>query len=210
MMIPKTNRHPNNTKTDQLPISEVITGLPRPYHIKRVTDSFFVEDLGLALTLKMCPDQSQAFKEAIKHSQAFTMGRKKHDPFFLDDPLPGAPRHVCTKFRANIGISDLCIVVPNLETNLTRRIEYILKPSNYDAKPWFLHFTTQRSKFPRRFREIWPHATVEVHHVFQRHIPHLRSFILHQKLTLEDNESASYPMNDLMAQLYNEKNIATG
>ena len=25
-------RHPNNTKTDQLPISGVITGLPRPYH----------------------------------------------------------------------------------------------------------------------------------------------------------------------------------
>ena len=32
MIIPNTKRHPNNTKTDQLPISEVITGLPRPYH----------------------------------------------------------------------------------------------------------------------------------------------------------------------------------
>ena len=31
-MIPNTKRHPNNTKTDQLPISEGITGLPRPYH----------------------------------------------------------------------------------------------------------------------------------------------------------------------------------
>ena len=29
---PEYKRHPNNTKTDQLPISEVITGLPRPYH----------------------------------------------------------------------------------------------------------------------------------------------------------------------------------
>ena len=32
MIIPNTKHHPNNTKTDQLPISEIITGLPRPYH----------------------------------------------------------------------------------------------------------------------------------------------------------------------------------
>ena len=32
MIIPNTERHPDNTKTDQLPISELITGLPRPYH----------------------------------------------------------------------------------------------------------------------------------------------------------------------------------
>ena len=32
MIIPNTKRHPINTKTDQLPISEVTTGLPRPYH----------------------------------------------------------------------------------------------------------------------------------------------------------------------------------
>ena len=32
MIIPNTKRHPKNTKTDQLPTSEVITGLPRPYH----------------------------------------------------------------------------------------------------------------------------------------------------------------------------------
>ena len=31
---PEYKRHPNYTKTDQLPISEVITGLPRPYHHK--------------------------------------------------------------------------------------------------------------------------------------------------------------------------------
>ena len=29
---PEYKRHPNYTKTDQLPISEVITGLPRPYY----------------------------------------------------------------------------------------------------------------------------------------------------------------------------------
>ena len=32
MIIPNTKRHLNNMKTDLLPISEVITGLPRPYH----------------------------------------------------------------------------------------------------------------------------------------------------------------------------------
>ena len=32
MNIPKTKRCPNNLETDQLPIFEVMTGLPRPYH----------------------------------------------------------------------------------------------------------------------------------------------------------------------------------
>ena len=32
MIIPNTKRHPNNTKTVQLPIFKVTTGLPRPYH----------------------------------------------------------------------------------------------------------------------------------------------------------------------------------
>ena len=61
---------------------------------KSVTKSvFFAKDLG---PVKMCPDQSQAFNE-VNNSQAFTVGRKNNDP----EPLPGAPRHVCTKFRAN-------------------------------------------------------------------------------------------------------------
>ena len=33
-------------------------------------------NLGLALAPKMCPDQSQAFKE-VNNSQAFTVGRRK-------------------------------------------------------------------------------------------------------------------------------------
>ena len=51
----------------------------------------------------MCPDQSQAFKE-VNNSQAFTVGRKKipGTVFFLNEPLPGAPSHVCTKFSVNI------------------------------------------------------------------------------------------------------------
>ena len=43
--------------------------------------SFFVKGLGLALATKMCPDQSQAFKE-VNNGQAFTVGRKENDPFF--------------------------------------------------------------------------------------------------------------------------------
>ena len=39
---------------------------------------------------------------------------------------------------------------------LTPKIEYTLKPSNYDAKPWLLPFTAQKSKFPRRFWEKDP------------------------------------------------------
>ena len=51
--------------------------------------SFFVEDLGLALAPKMCPDQPQAFKE-VNSSKAFSVGSKKClflPFFFLDEPL---------------------------------------------------------------------------------------------------------------------------
>ena len=42
MIVPNTKRRPNNTKTDQLPIFEVITGLPRPYHNTLWSLTFFV------------------------------------------------------------------------------------------------------------------------------------------------------------------------
>ena len=67
---------------------------------KRVTATFFVEDLGLALAPKMCPDQSQAFKE-VNNSQAFAIGRKKKK-CFLNEPLPGAPKHVLHKILKNV------------------------------------------------------------------------------------------------------------
>ena len=35
-------------------------------------------------------------------------------------------------------------------------MEYTLKPSNYHVKPWFLHVTAQKSKYPRRFWELDP------------------------------------------------------
>ena len=65
-----------------------------------IARSFF-KSLGLVLAPKVYLDQSQAFKEV--NSQA---GRKKRPIFFPDDPLPGAPRHVCTQFRVNIRRSD--------------------------------------------------------------------------------------------------------
>ena len=44
----------------------------------------------------------------------------------------------------------------NIKSTLTPKIEYTLKPSNYDAKPWFLHLIAQKSKCPRRFWELDP------------------------------------------------------
>ena len=56
---------------------------------------FFVEDLGLALAPKMRPEQSQAFKE-VNNRKAFDAARGKKK--YLNELLPGAPRHACTKF----------------------------------------------------------------------------------------------------------------
>ena len=44
--------------------------------------SFFVDDLGLALAPKMCPDQSQAFK-LVNNSKASAVGRKTMTHFFF-------------------------------------------------------------------------------------------------------------------------------
>ena len=46
----------------------------------------------------------------------------------------------------------------NIKSNLTTKIEYTLKSSNYDAKPWFFHFTAQNSN---------------VHAVFERQEPEI-------------------------------------
>ena len=72
--------------------------------------------------------------------------------FFLDQPLPGARRHVLYKVsRKN---SKNWQRRTNIKPNLTPKIEYILQPSNYNAKPWFLYLTAQKSKCPRRFWEL--------------------------------------------------------
>ena len=103
----------------------------------------------------MCPDQSQAFKE-VNDSLAFTVGRKIISLFFLDvplpgarrcfslfildEPLPGASRCLCKVSRK---FSKNWLRRTNIKSNLTPKIEYTLKPSNYDNNPCFLHFTAQ-------------------------------------------------------------------
>ena len=57
----------------------------------------------------------------------------------------------------------------NIKSTLTPNIEYILKPSNYNAKTWFLHLTAQKSKCPRRFWELDP----GILHVFNVPLPSL-------------------------------------
>ena len=59
-------------------------------------------------------------------------GKKKSNPFvFLDQPLPGAPRHVVQSF---VQISKNRLRRTNIKSNLTPKIEYTLKPSTYNAK----------------------------------------------------------------------------
>ena len=50
----------------------------------------------------------------------------------------------------------------NIQSNLTPEIEHTLKPSNYDAKPWCLRLTAQKSKYLHRFWELDP----EILHTF--------------------------------------------
>ena len=112
---------------------------------------FFVKDPGLALAPKMCPDQSQTFKE-VNNSQAFTVGRKKNVPLFSER---AASR--CSKawlYRVSRKYSKNWLRRTSIRSNWTPKIDHTLQPRNYDAKPWFLHFTAQKSKCPRRFWEI--------------------------------------------------------
>ena len=138
--------------------------------------SFFVEDLGLALAPKMCLDQSQTFEE-VKYWWEFTVGRKKNDrpitdlrtgqiligvccrnkkkyPFF-SWPAPSRCSKACV-YQVSLKNSKSWMRRTNIKSNLTPKIDYILKPSNYDAKPWFLHLTARKSKSPRRFLRIRP------------------------------------------------------
>ena len=62
----------------------------------------------------------------------------------------------------------------NIKSRLTPKIEYSLKTSNYDAKPCFLHSIAQKSKCPRRFREIRPWNFA---HVFNVSLPSLSQMV---------------------------------
>ena len=111
-----------------------------------------VKDLGLALALNLCPDLPQASKE-VNNSKAFTIGRKKILIF--------SGRATCRCYKARFyqvsrEYSKNWLRRINIKWNATLEIEYALNPSNFDAKPWFLHVAAHKVKCPRPFWEIDP------------------------------------------------------
>ena len=103
---------------------------------------FFVKDLGLALALKMCPEQSQALNE-VNNSQAFTVGRKKWPIVFS-----GRAGSRCSKaclYKVSRKYSKNWLRRTNIKSIWTPRIKYTQKPSIYDAKSWFSPFTVPKS-----------------------------------------------------------------
>ena len=124
----------------------------------RHSQFFFVKNLGLALAPKMCPDQSQAFKE-VNNSQ--TGRRQKKWPILFS----GRPAPRCSKaylYKVSRKYSKNWLRRINIKSNLTPEFQYTLKPSNNDTKPGFLHFFARKSKCPRRFGETWPCDKVPV------------------------------------------------
>ena len=151
-----TNRMPHAIATRMSHIWYFEVSCWPPWTVgKRVTARFFVKDLGLALAPKMCPDQSQAFKE-VNNSQAFTVGRKKMTNFFFGRAASRCSKACLHKVSRQWSKNWLRTRRTNIKSNLTPEIEYPRKTNNYDAKPWFLLFTAQKSKCPRRFWEIDP------------------------------------------------------
>ena len=69
--------------------------------------SFFVKDLRLALfSAENVPRPIRGLQRSIA-VRRFRRRKTFFFPiFFLDEPLPGAPRHTNTKFRANIRGTD--------------------------------------------------------------------------------------------------------
>ena len=75
MIIPNTKRHPNNTKTDQLPIYEVISGLPKPYHNK--SERRPKEAAGPGLTSTLLP---RNLEEETQHEEIAKIFLESHGP----------------------------------------------------------------------------------------------------------------------------------
>ena len=114
----------------------------------------FCEGLGLALTPEMCTDQSQTFKQ-VNNSQAVTAWKKKKTIYFLNGPLPGAPRHVRTKIGASIRKKNDC-VGPTLS--------HILRSKSN------LNWNQVVRIRSRRFGTL-PHKSPNAHAVFLRDTP---------------------------------------
>ena len=60
MIIPNTKRHPNNTKTDQLPVLKVIAGLPRPYLHTTMSSAFGGKNISNEASTRLACKQADA------------------------------------------------------------------------------------------------------------------------------------------------------
>ena len=99
---------------------------------------FFVKDLGLALAPKMRPDRSQTFKEVNNGypGRHLLLEEKKMSHFFCGPAASRCSKVLClTECRAKFRRTDCVGPILSIKSNLTPEIEYILNPSNCDAKP---------------------------------------------------------------------------
>ena len=85
----------------------------------------------------MCPEQSQAFKE-VNNSQAFTVGLCFYSFFFWTSRFH-VHQGVFAQSFAHVFEKLTAYNRTTIQSHLTPKIESPLKPSNYVAKPWFLH-----------------------------------------------------------------------
>ena len=87
----------------------------------------------------------------VSNSRGVSVGRNQVFSFFVNEPPPGTPRHVCKKDLAKVRLRRT-----NARSYLTLKVDNMLKLSTYDATPFFGSFTAQTSKCPSRFWKIAP------------------------------------------------------
>ena len=153
-----------------------------------------VKGQGLALAPKIVPNNHRPSK--VNNSRAFTVDsegkkmthffrsynrRKKTCPFFSGRAACRCSNKAC-----------LCNLSRKYSKNWLRRtksnIRYTLKPSNYDAKPWFLH--KRKSMFTPFLRDRpWNFA-----HVFNLLLPSLLRIVCFS-MEMLDLLRPKYPIN---------------
>ena len=84
----------------------------------------------------------------------FPSGDKRKLRRILHDLVERTPRHSCRNFRERNRRSDLPVF--NIKQNLAKKLDPALKPSHLKEITYLTHFYAQKSKCPRRFREIDP------------------------------------------------------
>ena len=127
---------------------------------------FFVKDRGLALAPRMCPRPITDLQTGQILIGIYC--RKKKWAIFFSGPAASRCSKACL-YKISRKNSKNWMRRSNNESNFTPKIEYILKTSNYNAKPWFLYLTTQKKR-PRRFWELDPEIFA---HVFNVTLPSL-------------------------------------